>query len=221
LKELLSNFSKGEFAPALYGRVDVPQYNAGLRRGRNFVLERYGGAQFRPGFRLVYEVDAEKQHEPIPFQFSIDQAYVPVLTDAKLYALANGGVLVENNLKITAITKAATAVLTIPFHAYAVGRQIFISGVEGMTEINFRYAQVLEVIDENTIRVDIDTRDFGDFVDSDGTERTAAPAPPPEPEAPPPPPPDPVEPPTTGTGGGSGWMIGGGKGITSGYEVEP
>jgi hypothetical protein len=208
LKELLSNFSKGEFAPALYGRVDVPQYNAGLRRGRNFVLERYGGAQFRPGFRLVYEVDKDTTYQPVPFQFSIDQAYVLSLGDSKMQVLADGGVLVESDLRITAITKDAQAVLTIPYHAYTVGRQIFISGVEGMVEINFRYARVLEVIDDSNVRIDINTTGFSDFILSDGDLRTAPP-PPPTPEPPPPAPPPVVEPPVTGSGGGSGRGLGG------------
>jgi hypothetical protein len=43
----------GELAPALHARADTTKYLTGLRRCRNFLVQRHGGIANRPGFRHV------------------------------------------------------------------------------------------------------------------------------------------------------------------------
>lgn len=43
----------GELAPALHARADTAKYLSGLRRCRNFLVQRHGGVANRPGFRHV------------------------------------------------------------------------------------------------------------------------------------------------------------------------
>lgn len=205
------NFSKGELAPELYARIDIAQYEAGAKTLRNFVIQPYGGLASRPGFRLIGELDSfEDDARLIPFQASsltADAAYVIGAQDGMARLLSSGGFVLEEGLKITAITKAAEAVVTSPFHAYEVGDRVFFDGIVGMTQINDRFATVLAVLSDSQYRIDIDTTDFSTFVSSDGTLRTVEPDPPVVPD-PPTPPVVPDPPPTTGGGGGTGSGLG-------------
>jgi len=199
----ITNLSKGEFGPELFGRVDIPQYNAGVKEGRNFLIQRYGGMAFRPGFRFAGEVDdKDKLYRLTAFQYSIDQAYIQLHGDAQTRFLADGGFVVEDDLKVQAATKAAEIVLQVDFHDYAVGERVWIDGIEGMEELNNRFATVVAVPDANHVTLDIDSTNFGTLTDSTGTVRVGAPTPPPDPEPPPPTPPDPPEPPITSGSGG-------------------
>lgn len=201
-KVALPNFSKGEIAPDLYGRIDTPQYAAGLKRARNWIVQKYGGVTFRSGTRLVGKVDdPTKPVRLFPFQFSIDQSYVLTMQQGIMRPVALGGFVVEQNTKITGITKAANALLTVPFHGYAIGDRIFFSGIEGMTELNGQFAKVVTVPNADSFTIDIDTTGYSTFVSSDGTLNVG---PPPAPPAPPVVPPvvPPPEPPGVGGGGG-------------------
>lgn len=200
----ITNFSRGEFGPALYGRVDIPQYNAGAKELTNFIIQRYGGASFRPGFRFVGEANPTKTHRYLPFEFSVEQAYVSVLEDSKQWLLANGGYVAEDDLQIVSVTAGNPTILEVPFHDMAVGDPIYVDGVTGMLELNGRFSSVVSVPDADHIGVDIDSTAFAAFIDSTGIVRTEAPTPPPDPEPAPPPPPDPAPPPTTAGGGGGG-----------------
>ena len=206
----LTNFSKGEISPELQARIDTGQYGAGARRMRNFLIQRYGGASFRPGFRFVGEVDNPTTAvRYVPFQYNIEQAYIMAIDNQKMRLLAQGGFVVEDNLAITAITKAANALVTSAFHALLVGDRIYFSGIVGMVEINGMFGVVATVPTANTFTVNIDTTAFTTFVSSDGIIRTGPPAAPPAPPAPPAVPPAiPPAAPSTDAGG-SGADLGG------------
>lgn len=206
----ITNLSKGEFGPELYGRVDVPQYGAGVKAGRNWLIQRYGGMAFRPGFRFAGEVDDKtKAYRLTAFQYSIDQAYILLHGDAQTRFLAEGGFVVEEDLKILSATKAAQIVVEVPFHDYVIGDRVWIDGISGMVELNNRFARVLAVPDANHVTLDISSVDFATLTNSTGIVRVAPPVAPPAPEAPPPAPPAPPAPPTTST---SGADLGGGSG---------
>jgi hypothetical protein len=206
-----TNFTKGELAPELQARIDTSQYAAGAKRVRNFIIQRYGGLSFRPGFRLVAEADdVDEVIKYIPFQYNIEQAYIMSLGDERMRLMTAGGVVLEQNLEIVSLTNAANAQVEIPFHEYEVGDRIYFYNVVGMDEINGRDALVVSVQDADNFTIDLDTTNFGVFVSSDGDTRSGPPAPPPVPPPEPPPPaptPPPDPPPTTG-GGGTGGGIG-------------
>lgn len=208
-RQTITNLSKGEVAPELYGRIDTPQYTAGARRVRNFIVQRYGGLAFRPGFRFVAEADdVETPIRYVPFENSLDYAYVLALTETAFRPMALGGTVLEDNLEILSVTKELRAVIEVSYHAWTAGDRIFLDGITGMTELNLRFATVVTVMDANHVRIDVDTRGFPDFIDSDGTNRSGAPPSPPPPPPPPPPAPAPSDPPATGSGGGSGGRFG-------------
>lgn len=209
MREGLLNFSKGELADELIARADVASYNAGLKKAFNVVVLKYGGVTKRPGTRLVAK--AYGQADPVrlfPFQFSLTQAYALEFGQGYMRAAANGGLVVETPLKITAITKALNAQVTVAFHGYSPGQQIYFNDNVGMVEINGMTGTVQTVIDANNFTVDIDSRTFSTFVSSDGAVNTSPPAAPPAPPAVPAPVPPPTPP---DLGGGGSYSDSGGR----------
>lgn len=201
------NFSKGEIGPQLYARIDASQYRAGAKRMRNVIAQRYGGAAARPGFRLIAPLeDQDAPARLVPFQYSIEQAYVLGFQQATAAPLAFGGRVLEQNTKITAMLQTNPLRVTAPLHGYATGDRVYFSGITGMAQVNGLSGKVTNVVDANTFDVDIDARTFGAFTGSDGTLNTA-PTPAPAPTPTPTPTPTPSPPPSTGGGGGSGGSI--------------
>jgi hypothetical protein len=203
LRAGLFNFSKGEIADELMSRVDVGAYNAAVKRAENVIILKYGGLCKRPGTRLVTKAyDSTLPVRLFPFQFSLTQAYALEMGQGYLRLAANGGMVLEQLTTITAITKAVNAQVTMAFHGYSVGDQIYFNAVLGMTEINGLTGTVQSVPDANTFTVDIDSRGFSTFTgDSGGITNTGPPASPPTPPTVPPPVTSP-SPPATGGGGG-------------------
>lgn len=201
------NFSKGEIAPALWGRFDVEAYATAVRTGRNVYVLKYGGLEKRPGTRFVAEVlDATHPVRLVPFQFSIEQAYALEMGQGYARVAAKGGLVLHEQLAITEITNAAQASVRAAYHGYAPGNQVYLSGILGGLgeQLNGRFAIVVSVTDVNNFVINIDTLDMPSFTGSGGGITRAAP-----PAADPAPPvvPDPVEPPpppSTGGGGGRG-----------------
>jgi hypothetical protein len=100
-----------------------------------------------------------------------------------------GGMVLEEELAITGISKAANAQVSAAYHGYSVGDEVYFTGQAGMAEINGRTARVVSVIDASNFTIDLNTTSFGTWTaNAGGTTRTAP--------APPPPPPPPVPPPS-------------------------
>lgn len=211
----LNNMSKGEIAPQLYGRVDVAAYSAAVRLARNVVILKYGGLQRRMGSRVVYEIrepelgwdDPDSEARLFPFEFSIEQTYALLFTQAAMRPMALGGAVLEEELAITAITNEAEAKITIAFHDYAVGDEWFAFGIEGEIGdlLNGRVWLITEIVDADNFRINASTVGLDAFTAADGgiTRVGAPPAPPAPPVVPPPyepPPPPPVAPPDGGSG---------------------
>lgn len=214
------NFSKGEFAPEMYARIDTGQYGTGAKRLLNCIIQPTGGLTGRPGTRVIGELDSvEDAARLFPFQYSVDQAYIFGMQQGQMRVMAGGGFVVEEDLKIVSATQANPCVLEIPFHAYAVGDRLFLAGLTGMPELNSREVTVVSVPDANHIAINVDSTDFDALTDSTGAVRVAPPAAPPAPPVVDPPvTPDP--PPTTGGGGAGGGAYGGSGGGGSLPEGE-
>jgi hypothetical protein len=216
------NFTKGELSPELESRFDLPMYQAGLRQALNVKIKRTGGVSRRMGTRFVAEA-LSNPARLFPFQFSDQQAYALEFGQAYMRPLALGGAVLEDGLKITAITKASNAQLTIAYHGYSVGDQLYIKSDDpaafGMSEILDRWLTVLTVPDANTITVDFDSTSATDFGVDTGTVNPGPPPPPPPPPPVPPPPTIP-DPPAVGSGSGGGYVVGPGGGSIWGKDLS-
>jgi len=201
------NFSKGEIAPDLYGRFDVDAYATALRKARNVVVLKYGGLTKRPGTRFVAEVlDASQPVRLIPFQFSIEQAYALELGQGYMRVAAAGGLVLNEELAITAISAEPQAKITAAYHGYSVGQDVYLAGIDGdLGEIlNHRFFTVTEVVDDHNFRIAMSTAGLPAFTSATGgITRTEAPDPDPD-DPVVPDPVDPPAPPSTGGGGGAG-----------------
>lgn len=199
----LFNFSKGELGEKLHGRVDVAAYSAAARLARNVTVLKYGGLARRMGTRLAYELREPDSGDPdvsgwdipegaarlVPFEFSIEQTYALLMTQAQMRPLAFGGAVLEDHLEILDITIEDGAIIEAAYHDYSVDEEIFLTGILGdLGEfLNGRAWLVTEVIDADHFRIDADTTGFA-FTGADGgTTRVGAPTPPPPPPVVPPP----------------------------------
>jgi hypothetical protein len=216
VRTVLENFSKGEIAEELIARVDVPSYTSAAKLARNVVILKYGGLAKRPGTRLVAKAyNSTLPVRLLPFQFSLTQAYALEMGQGYMRPAANGGMVLEQLLTITGITKDVAPTVTVANHGYSVGDQIYFNNVQGMHEINGLTGTVTEVVDANNFKVDIDTITFSTFTgDSGGIVLSSPPAAPPTPPVVPPTvtPPDP---PVVGGGGSYTGNVAGGGGATS------
>lgn len=71
------SFNAGEFSPRMEARVDFSKYRNACKRLENFICLPQGGIRRRAGTRFVAEVkDSSKKIRPIPFEFSVVQAYI-------------------------------------------------------------------------------------------------------------------------------------------------
>lgn len=212
----LLNFSKGEIAPELEARFDLPAYQAGLRKAENVIIRRTGGVIKRMGTRYVATCLGSSSRL-IPFQFSDDQAYALEFAQGLMRPYALGGAVLEEGLQVTAITNDTHPTVTAAYHGYEVGDQVYFSGIEGMIEINDRFITVLQVIDADNFRINVDSTTWGVFTSDTGTVRTAPPdAPPAAPAIPTPI--TPPAPPTVGSGSSGGYRDNGGQQEWRGYD---
>jgi len=52
---IVRSFAGGELSPSMGARADIAKYTIGLKRCRNFIVERHGGVSNRPGTRFIGE----------------------------------------------------------------------------------------------------------------------------------------------------------------------
>lgn len=133
------SFTSGEWAPALYARVDLKQYQSGAALIRNFFVDYRGGVTASPGSRyIVWCISGSASVRLIPFKASLTVNYVLVFEDQKLYFLNNGVPVLETAINITAITKANPGVISA-VNSYTNGDRVYLASIGGMTELNSQY----------------------------------------------------------------------------------
>lgn len=114
--DIQSNFNAGIFSPKMQGRVDYPRYLAALKDALNVIPQVQGGMKRRPGTRHIYTIDDALTYGArlIDFVQSIGNAYMLVLTDAKMRIFKND---------------ALVATLTTPF-----------TGALGIDQVRYTHA---------------------------------------------------------------------------------
>jgi len=91
------SFAAGELAPAMWARVDLAKYAVGARTMRNFFVHAHGGASNRPGTEYIASAKYnDKKCRLVPFQFSIEQAYVLEFGHQYIRFYMNGGQIMLN-----------------------------------------------------------------------------------------------------------------------------
>src|SRR5258708_31508649 len=146
------SFNSGEWAPSLNARVDRDKYRNAAALLRIFFVDYRGGGSSCRGTRYVAPVFStffpNKKVRLIPFQASFNVNYVLEFGDFYIRFHRNGAPILENPENISGITQANPAVVTITSHGYNSGDWVFISGVNGMTQVNGRFFNI-NVVDAN------------------------------------------------------------------------
>lgn len=132
-----TNFTAGELAPRLLGRIDIEKYANGAETVENLLVRAQGGVQRRGGTKHVWRVnDHSNQSTLIPFVFSVTQAYTLEFGESIIRVFKDQGLVTESAVTITGATQANPVVITATAHGYSNGDTVIIDSVVGMTELN-------------------------------------------------------------------------------------
>lgn len=135
-----SSFATGEWAPNLNARVDLAKYQNAAALVRNFFVDYRGGVSTRMGTRYILQ--ALKSAFPvrlIGFQISFTVGYILEFGENYIRFFYQGAPVLRAPKTITGITNAITAVVTSNAHGFLNGSWVYITGVNGMTQVNGRY----------------------------------------------------------------------------------
>ena len=131
-----TSFNSGEWAPALYGRVDLQKYHSGASLLRNFFVDYRGGATTRPGTRFVQRA-RNTNFRLIPFTASFTVTYVLEFGPGYIRFYFQGAPVVEAAETITAATNANPGVFTSAAHGYSNGDWVLLNNAPaGWTGFN-------------------------------------------------------------------------------------
>lgn len=139
---LQSDFSGGEFAEFLEGRVSSDRYKAALKKCENYLPTVQGPLVRRPGGIFVFPTKDNGVARLQGFEFSTTQAYMLEFGDEYVRFFKDNANIVLSPKTITAITQANPAVVTSTAHGYTNGTRIVVQGVLGMTQLDNREFEV-------------------------------------------------------------------------------
>lgn len=139
LSSIQNGFIAGEVSPGLRGRTDLAKWHLGAFTMRNLFVNYRGGAASRAGTAYVGMCKQPGSAAPprdIPFQFSLSQGYVLEFGDGYMRIKFHGAYITEGQEGISGASQAPQCSLSIPGHGYSAGDWIFVSDVQGMTQLN-------------------------------------------------------------------------------------
>jgi hypothetical protein len=140
-----TSFSAGELSPNLLARVDFAKYRSGAATMRNFFVDYRSGASTRPGTEFIRPCPGGQNIRLVRFQQSVSVTYVLEFGHGYIRFISNGASIVEPAFAITNIDSVSVPGQTLVYatgYNYTNGNLIFISGVNGMPQINNRYFYV-------------------------------------------------------------------------------
>jgi hypothetical protein len=109
-------FVSGEWAPSLFGRVDLSKYASAASTLRNFFVSYRGGAYSRAGTAIVgFSKQTGRAYPPrlMTFQFSVNQGLALEFGNLYMRVISNGAFVSDGALPIENITQANPAVVTL------------------------------------------------------------------------------------------------------------
>jgi hypothetical protein len=151
-----ASFNSGEWSPKLFARVDLTKYRSGAALLENFFVDYRGGASTRPGTKYIIQCyKSATAVRLIQFQASFSVGYVLEFGDQYIRFISNGSPILEAGLAISAASTANPCVIQVPGNTYLGNDWIFISGVNGMTQLNSNYYRVASVSGANVTLSDL------------------------------------------------------------------
>jgi hypothetical protein len=133
------SFASGEISPQLFSRIDLAKVHTGAALLRNFAVDYRGGASNRPGTKFVTRAkDSSHVVRLIPFQYNVLQAYILEFGQAYMRAYMNGIPVTEPGIAISGITLTNPIGILVAASTFLVGDTVFITGMNGATQLNNR-----------------------------------------------------------------------------------
>jgi hypothetical protein len=159
-----TSFNAGEWSPLMTGHINLERFPDSCQLLQNLIALKQGPATRRGGTMFVKEVkNSANDTVLIPFQFNVEQAYQIEAGDSYFRFYRDNAIITEATQDITGITKADPAVVTYSgADNYTNGKEVYISGVSGMTEVNGKFFVIANVnTGNNTFELkDIDGNDI-------------------------------------------------------------
>lgn len=161
-------FTAGEISPKLLGRTDLEQYDMGMAKAQNYIVDYRGGLTTRAGqffCEYVWKDEFDTRFHDFTFSFSPEDTYMVLFGEGYVRFLQDGSYVLEDPFTITDITD--DIVTTSAAHGYAIDDWVKISGVNGFTNVNGRTYIIVAVPTATTFQIEA-VPDYGTFV-PDGT----------------------------------------------------
>lgn len=158
-----TSFSAGELSPNLTARVDFAKYRSGTATMRNFFVDYRSGASTRTGTEFIRPCQFGNATRLIRFQQSTTVTYILEFGEQYIRFVTQGSSVVEPAVAIPGITQANPALVVVDASNLVNGNLIFISGAQGMPQINNRY---FNVTNRTTTSINLIDGVTGDLVDS-------------------------------------------------------
>lgn len=161
------HLNAGEWSPLMYSRYDQEKYDAASRINKNFIITAQGPIRKRNGMEFVAPAKYDdRAHTFFKFQFSKDDALAIEVGDQYFRFHTPTGQVRRSPIVVTGITAANPAVVTTAVtHNYDNGTEVYIYGLNEMTELNGQWYRVkngtgttFEITDRDD--VDIDASSF-------------------------------------------------------------
>jgi len=106
-----TNFSVGELDPLLRARTDLQQYQNALEEATNVIIQPQGGFKRRDGLEFIYDFGSTfTDFKVIPFEFSINDSYLLVFVNQRIYVFKDG--VLQTNINATGNDYIAASSIT-------------------------------------------------------------------------------------------------------------
>jgi hypothetical protein len=117
--QIQTNFTTGELDPKLRARIDLQQYYNGLQTATNISIQPQGGFTRRDGSKYITSLPAGAANgvKMVPFEFSVDDSYMLIFVDQRMYVFKDGALITAINggaddyLTVTKVTSARLELL--------------------------------------------------------------------------------------------------------------
>ena len=114
--QVQTNFTSGELDPRLRARIDLQQYYNGLETAQNIVIQPQGGFTRREGTKYLATLpsDAGAAVRMVHFEFSIDDSYMLIFVNQRMYIFKNAVQITNINGSgnpFLAVTPIVTAII--------------------------------------------------------------------------------------------------------------
>lgn len=109
------SFNSGELTPLAHGRVDIPARRSACSQVVNFLPMPHGGVTRDPGLEFLKFLPDTGRSRLIPFEFSVDQRFVVVLSQKAAWVLGTSGVLTAWNVSSLVTPYAVTDLRDIQY----------------------------------------------------------------------------------------------------------